>query len=69
MNSAFNKNESELAILILSISLKMLPDVDSLLDEVVEILWNFGGETVFLQDSEDLASSDALNLGDSVVVS
>jgi hypothetical protein len=47
----------------------MLPDVDSLLDEVVEILWNFGGETVFLQDSEDLASSDALNLGDSVVVS
>ena len=69
MNSAFNKNESELAILILSISLKMLPDVDSLLDKVVEILWNFGGETVFLQDSEDLASSDALNLGDSVVVS
>jgi len=47
----------------------MLPDVDSLLDEVVKILGNFGGETVLLQDSEDLASGDALNLRDSVVVS
>ncbi len=51
MDSTLNKNESELAVLILSVSLQVLSNVDSLLDEVVEILWDFWGETVLLQDS------------------
>ena len=69
MDSALNEDEAELAILILSVSLQMLPNVHGLLDQVVEVLGNFRGETVLLQDSEDLVSSDSLNLGDTVVVS
>jgi hypothetical protein len=63
------RSEAELAILILSVSLQVLPNVDSLLDEVVEVLGNLGSEAVLLQDSEDLVPSDTLNLGDAIVVS
>ena len=69
MDSALDEDEAELAILILSVSLQVLPNVDSLLDEVVEVLGNLGSEAVLLQDSEDLVPSDALNLGDAIVVS
>ncbi len=69
VDSAFDENESELAVLVLSVSLQVLSNVDSLLDQVVEIFGNLGGESVLLQDSEDLVSSDTLDLGDAVVVS
>jgi len=68
VDSAFDENESELAVLILSVSLQVLSNVDCLLDEVVEVLGNFGSEAVLLEDSEDLVASDTLNLGDAVVV-
>ena len=57
MDSGFDENESELSVLILSVSLQVLSDVDCLLDEVVEVLWNFGGKSVLLEDSEDLLTS------------
>ena len=69
MDSALNEDEAEFAILILSVSLQVLPNVHGLLDQVVEVLGNFGGKTVLLQDSEDLVSSDSLNLRNTVVVS
>ena len=69
MDSALDEDESELAVLILSVSLQVLSIVDSLLDQVVEIFRDLGGKTVLLQDSEDLVSGDSLNLGDTVVVS
>ena len=69
MDSALNENESELAVLILSVSLQVLPHVDCLLDQVVEILGDLRGEPVLLQDSEDLVTSDSLNLRNTVVVS
>ena len=69
MDSALNENESELGVLILSVSLQVLPNVDGLLDEVVEILRNVSSESVLLQDSEDLAAGDSLNLGDTVAIS
>ena len=47
----------------------MLPDGDSLLDQVVQILGNLGSQTVLLQDSEDFAASDTLDLGDAHSVS
>ena len=47
----------------------MLPDVNSLLDKVVEILWDLGSEAISVQDSENFGSSDTLNLGDSVAIS
>jgi hypothetical protein len=47
----------------------VLPNVHGLLDQVVEVLGDLRSETVLLQDSEDLVSSDSLNLRNSVVVS
>ena len=69
MDAALNKNESELGVLVLSELLEMLPDGDSLLDQVVQILGNLGSQTVLLQDSEDFAASDTLDLGDAHSVS
>ena len=69
VNTRLNHNESELGGNILSELLQMLSDLDCLLDEAVEVLGNFGGETRLLQDSEDFASSDALDLGDAVAIS
>ena len=69
MDSALDEDEAELAVLILSVSLQVLPNVHGLLDQVVEVLGDLRSETVLLQDSEDLVSSDSLNLRNSVVVS
>ena len=69
MDSALDEDESELAVLVLSVSLQVLSNVDSLLDQVVEVLGDLRGETVLLQDSEDLVSGDSLNLRNTVVVS
>ena len=69
MDSALDEDEAELAVLILSVSLQVLPNVHGLLDQVVEVLGDLRSETVLLQDSEDLVPSDTLNLGDAVVVS
>ena len=69
MDSALDEDEAELAILILSVSLQVLPNVHGLLDQVVEVLGDLRSETILLQDSEDLVSSDSLNLRNTVVVS
>ena len=47
----------------------MLPDGDRLLDKVVQIFGHLRGKAVLLQDSEDFAASDALDLGDAHSVS
>ena len=69
VNTRFGHNESELGILILAELLQMLSDLYSLFDEVVEIFWKVWSESLPLQDSEDFATSDALNLWDSVAIS
>ena len=69
MDSALDEDEAELAVLILSVSLQVLPNVHGLLDQVVEVLGDLRSETVLLQDSQDLVSSDSLNLRNTVVVS
>ena len=69
MDSALDEDEAELAVLILSVSLQVLPNVHGLLDQVVEVLRDLRSETVLLQDSQDLVSSDSLNLRNTVVVS
>ena len=69
MDSALDEDEAELAVLILSVSLQVLPNVHGLLDQVVEVLGDLRSETVLLQDSEDFVSSDSLNLRNTVVVS
>ncbi len=68
MDSALDKNESELSVLVASALLQMLSDVHSLLDQVVQILGDLG-RTLLLQDSEDFASGDALDLWNTNCVS
>lgn len=69
MDSGLDQNQSELGVLVLSVLLQVLSDVDSLLDQEVEILWKLWGETVRLQDSENLVTGDDLDLVDSVGIS
>lgn len=47
----------------LSVSLQMLPDSYSLLDQVVQILRQVRGQTLRLQDPQDLVASDKTYLG------
>ena len=62
VDSALDKNESELGVLVLPVPLQMLPDADSLLDQVVAILGQLRGHALALQDSEDLVASDEPDL-------
>lgn len=45
VDTGLDQDESELGVLVLSVLLKVLSHVDSLLDQVVEILWELWGET------------------------
>ena len=51
VDSALGANKSELGVSVSSELFEMLSDVDSSLNEVVEVLGEFGGHTGFLQDS------------------
>lgn len=46
----------------------MLPDSHSLLDEVVEVLRQIRGQTLGLEDPQDLVAGDETNLGHTVGV-
>ena len=62
VDPALHKNESELGVLVLPIPLKMLPDRDCLLDQVVAVLGQLGGHALALQDTQNLVASDEANL-------
>jgi hypothetical protein len=62
VNARLDENEVELGVLVLAILLEMLAHGDSLLDEMVEILGDFRGETLELENAKDLVASNALDL-------
>jgi hypothetical protein len=66
VDTGLDKNQTELGVLVLAVTLKMLADGDSLLDELVQILRNLRGETVGLEDTENLVTSDTLDLGNAM---
>ena len=68
MDTGLDENETELGVLVLAVALKMLADLDGLLDEHVKILGDLGGEAVGLEDADDLLAGDGLDLGDAVGV-
>jgi len=68
VNLALDKNEAELAVLVLPVLLKMLTDVHGLLDQLVEVLGELGAKTVSLEEADDLVTGDVLDLGDAVGV-
>lgn len=69
VDSGLDQNQSELGVLVLSVSLQVLSDRDSLLDQEVQVLWDLWSQTVGFQDSQDLVTGDNSGLGDSVSVS
>ena len=68
MDSGLDENESELGVLVLSVLLEVLPDIDGLLDEEVQVLWDLRGESVSLENSQNLAAGHASDLRDPVGV-
>ena len=69
VDSRFDQNQSELSVLVLSVSFQVLSDRDSLLNQVVQVFWDFWSQTVGLQDSHDLVTSDDTGLGNTVSIS
>merc|ERR1719415_358068 len=69
VDSALNKNESELGVLVLPVSLKMLSDGHGLLDQIVAVLGQSGSHSLAFQDAENLVAGDESDLGNSVTVS
>ena len=68
VDPALNKNKTELGILVLPVTLKMLPDGHGLLDQVVAILWELRGHALALQDTQDLVTGDEADLGNTMTV-
>jgi hypothetical protein len=68
VDAGFDENETKLGVLVLSVSLEMLANSDSLLDQHVEVLRNLGSEAIGLEDSENLVTSDHLDLSDTMAV-
>ena len=62
MDPALNQNEPELGIPVLPVPLKMLPDGDGLLDQVVAILGQLRSHALALQNTEDLVASNETDL-------
>jgi hypothetical protein len=68
VDTGLNKNQTELGVLVLAVALQVLADRDSLLDELVQVLGDLRGKTVGLQDTEDLVTSNTLDLGNTMGV-
>jgi hypothetical protein len=68
VNTALNQNKMELAIPVSTVSIQMLSHGDSLLNEEVDVLWELWSEPVALQDAENLATCDRLDLGNAMAV-
>ena len=62
MDPALNQNQPELGISVLPVPLKMLPDGDCLLDQVVAIFGQLWSHALALQDTQDLVPSDKPDL-------
>ena len=69
MDSRLDEDQSEFAISVSSMLLDMLSNVNSLLDQVVEILWQGGSDSIDLEDSQNLRSGDSFNLRNTVLIS
>jgi len=68
VDARLDKDEAELTVLVLSVLLEVLADLDSLLDEHVEVLWDFRGKAVGLEDAEDFLAGHGADLGNSIAV-
>ena len=63
VDAALHEDEAVLGRGVLAVLLQMFADGHCLLNEVVEVLRQFGSHALFLENAEDLASGDLLDLG------
>ena len=68
MNTGFDENQAEFGVFVATVLFHVFADRDSLLDEVVQVFWDFRGEALGLQDAEDLVTREAANVGDTLGV-
>jgi len=68
VDAGLDENEAELGVFVLAVALEVLADSDGLLDQHVEVLWDFRGQAVALEDSQNLVAGDDLDLCDAVGV-
>ena len=69
VNSALYKNQSELGVGVLSELLEMLPDINSFLNQVIEVLWNLRSESLFLENSQNFVSCNLFHLWNAFEIS
>ena len=62
MYPGLDEDEPELGVLVLPVPLQVLPDVDSLLDEVVDVLGEVGRQALPLENAQDLVAGDEPDL-------
>jgi hypothetical protein len=68
VDSGFDQNKTELRVLVLSVLVQVLTNLDCFLDKHVKILRNLRGKTVGLKKTDNLLSGDRLHLGDTIGV-
>jgi len=68
VDTGLDENKTELRVLILSVALKMLADSNGLLDQHIQVLWNLWGKTIGFENSQDLVTSNDLDLSDTMRV-
>jgi len=68
VDTGFDKNKTETGVTVLSVLFQVLSDVDGLLNQVVKVFWEFWGETLGLQDSEDLVTGERFDVGNTLSI-
>lgn len=68
MDAGLDQDQTILAILVLTIALQVLTNGDGLLDQVVEILGNLGSQTMGTEDTNNLVTSDRLDLTNTMAI-
>lgn len=66
VNPALHKDQPKLGILVLPVPLQMLPNSNSFLNEVVEVLGDFRSKTMGLEYPQNLAARDTPHLSNSM---
>lgn len=69
MNSRLLNGKSVFGILIILVFLKMLSNIESFLNKVIEILWDLSSKSFLSEDSLNLLSSQESHLRNAVTIS
>ena len=64
VDAGLDENQTELGVDVLAVAVKVLAHGDSALDQAVEVLGEGRSLAVVLQDAEDLAAGEVLDLSD-----